>query len=268
MNMNMNTTSQKPLHHVEQVMGMPVSFDIRPPVPPVATIRAVVGWLHHVDATFSTYRDDSLITRFGRGEIEHDDLTNEVRGVLMECRRLSAISHGAFDAYRVPAPNGTHLDPSGLVKGWSVQLAAEMLATAGAVNFCINAAGDIALAGQPKPGSPWRIGIQHPYLADKLATTLSLIGPTAIATSANYQRGAHLLDPRSGSPADSLLSVTVTGPDLGVADAYATAVFVMGLDGLDWIDTQGGYEAYVITPTESTEWTEGFAAAWELADAP
>ncbi len=186
-----------PIHHVEQVMGMPVSFDIRLPVPPVEAVREAVTWLHHVDATFSTYRDDSPITRLGRDEITLEDVTDEVRLVLTECHRLNEVTNGAFDAFDVPAVNGTRLDPSGLVKGWAIQKAAAMLEEAGAVNYCINAAGDIALGGQPEPGRGWVVGIRHPYQADKLATTLHLSGPTAVATSAALRAGrSHHRPPR------------------------------------------------------------------------
>lgn len=264
--MNADVDSPKPIHHVEHVMGMPVSFDIRPPTPPIASILDATQWLHHVDATFSTYRDDSIITRFGRGELTIEQLTEEVRFILDECRRLGEVTNGAFDAFSVPTTTGTTLDPSGLVKGWAIQVAAEMLSAAGAVNFCINAAGDIALGGSPEPGRPWNIGIRHPYLPDMLATSLRLSGPAAVATSANYERGEHIIDPRTGSPAELLLSATVTGPDLGVADAYATAVFVMGLDGLEWIASQDGYEAYVITATDMTQWSDGFSEMWNTND--
>ena len=48
------------------------------------------------------------------------------------------------------------------------------------------------------------------------------------------------------------------GPDLGTADAYATALFVMGVDGLDWIEERDGYDGYVITHDDTTHWTTGF----------
>ncbi len=186
-----------------------------------------------------------------------------MRLVLTECHRLNEVTNGAFDAFDVPAVNGTRLDPSGLVKGWAIQKAAVMLEEAGAVNYCINAAGDIALGGQPEPGRGWVVGIRHPYQADKLATTLHLSGPTVVATSAAYERGDHIIDPRDGTPARSLISATIVGPSLALADAYATAVFVMGIEGLEWVEAQDGYEAYVITDDDMTLWSERFAKAWD-----
>jgi thiamine biosynthesis lipoprotein len=245
-------------HHVEHVMGTAVSFDIREPAPVVRALDDVVRWLHHVDATFSTYRDDSEITRFGRGELGIDGLSRETEDILLRCIELGDVTGGAFDAFAVPAPNGTMLDPSGLVKGWSIQRAAAMLEAAGAMNFCINAGGDIVVRGDAARGEAWRVGIRHPDHADQFALVLDVCGPIGIATSATYERGAHIIDPRTGAPTTGLASVTIVGPDLGIADAYATAAFVMGIDSIDWIGTQPGYHAYLITHDGTTYWTEGF----------
>jgi FAD:protein FMN transferase len=236
------------LHHVEVVMGMAVSIDVRDPHVPAGAITEVVNWLHHVDATFSPYKDSSPITKFGRGEITSDELTDEIRNVLDVCEAVRVDTGGAFDISRVPAANGTNFDPSGLVKGWSIQRAAAILESWSATDFCINAGGDIVVRGEPSPGRPWRIGIRHPDLADKLATVVVGVGPLAIATSATYERGQHIIDPRSGQPATSLASVTVVGPDLTLADAYATAVFVMGIDGVRWLAEHDGYGAFAVTP--------------------
>jgi thiamine biosynthesis lipoprotein len=246
-------------HHVEFVMGMAVSLDIRDSDTPSDAVADVVTWLHHVDATFSTYIDDSPISRLGRGELDLDDVTDEVRDVLRLCEQMRLDTDGAFDIFEVPAPNGTTLDPSGLVKGWSIELAARILEHSGCANFCINAGGDIALRGRPAVGEPWRVGIRHPDQIDRLATVVAAPGPLAVATSATYERGAHIIDPRTGRPTTELASVTVVGPDLTIADAYATAVFVMGLDGLDWISGRPDYDAYVITHDAVTTWTPGFA---------
>jgi thiamine biosynthesis lipoprotein len=246
------------LHHVEHVMGMAVSFDIRDPAPSAGALDDVLRWLHHVDTTFSTYRDDSEITRFGRREVAVEALSRDVEEILLRCIELTDVTGGAFDAFAVPAPNGTMLDPSGLVKGWSIERAAAMLEAAGAMNFCINAGGDIAIRGEASSGEAWRVGVRHPALGDRLALVLTVRGPLGVATSATYERGAHIIDPRAGAPTTEIASATVVGPDLGVADAYATAAFVMGLDSIDWIDTQPGYHVYLITHDGATCWSSQF----------
>ena len=248
--------------HVEFVMGMAVSIDIRDPgsLAVVHAVDAVVQWLHHVDATFSTYKVDSPISRLGTGEVTLADMDDEVLGVLTLCEELYGETDGAFDILSVPAPNGSRLDPSGVVKGWSIERAAEILEHHGVRNFCINAGGDIALRGAPRPGEAWRVGIRHPDLADQSAAVFGGSGRLAIATSATYERGAHIIDPATGEPTADLASVTIVGPDLTYADAYATSVFVMGLDGLVWlIEHHPDYAGFVITRDDRAVSTPNFA---------
>ena len=228
-------------------MGMAVSIDVRDDVTGVPGLPEVIAWLHHVDETYSVYRDDSPISRLGRGELVLDDVDDEIRDVLRRCEAIRHDTDGAFDAFAVPAPNGTTLDPSGLVKGWAIERAARLLEQSGLQNFCINAGGDVALRGRPAPQSSWRVGIRHPDEPHMLAAVLEADGPLAVATSATYERGAHIVDPRSGCPTTEVASVTVVGTDLGTTDAYATAVFVMGVDGMEWLARQPGYDGLLIT---------------------
>lgn len=227
-------------------MGTAVVFDIRD-TSDRGGVAAAVAWLHHVDATFSTYRVESPISRLGRGEIGLDDVSEEVRSVLLLCERLRGETNGAFDALAVPSPNGTNLDPSGVVKGWAIERAAEILEHHGHTDFLVNGGGDIAVRGMAAPGRPWTIGIRHPHDTNAVATTIEARGPFAVATSGTYERGAHIIDPFTGSPTADLASVTVTGPDLTFADAYATAVYVMGEVGLEWLAERPAYAGYVIT---------------------
>lgn len=249
-------------HHVELVMGMAISIDVRDPWSPVvvAAVEEAVAWFHHVDATFSTYKPESPISRLGTGAATLADMSDEVLGVLELCEDLHTDTDGAFDILSVPAPNGSRLDPSGLVKGWSVERAAELLEQRGLRHFCINAGGDIALRGEPRPGEPWRIGIRHPDLPDQSAAVVGGSGRLAVATSATYERGAHIIDPSTGEPIAELASVTIVGADLAYADAYATSVFVMGLDGLNWlVERHPDYAGFVITRDGQAISTPNFA---------
>jgi thiamine biosynthesis lipoprotein len=246
-------------HHVEFVMGMAVSIDIRDDVASDA-IDDVVRWLHHVDTTFSTDKSDSPISCLGTGKALLEDMTPEIVEVLALCEELHDDTRGAFDAFAVPAPNGSHLDPSGVVKGWSIERAARLLEHHGAANFCINAGGDIAIRGHAQPNEPWRIGIRHPDRPDQSAAVIAGAHRLAIATSATYERGAHIIDPATGQPTGDLASVTIIGADLTYADAYATAVFVMGLDGLNWLTRyHPDYAAFLITRQDTALSTSNFA---------
>jgi thiamine biosynthesis lipoprotein len=246
-------------HHVELVMGTAVSIDVRDDLPDDALVD-VIAWLHHVDATFSTYRADSPISRIGTGTASAADLTEEVVEVLALCEALHDDTGGAFDAYVVPAPNGSSFDPSGVVKGWAIERAAAILERHGAANLCINAGGDVVLRGHPRRGAPWRVGIRHPDLPDLSAAVVAGAGRLAIATSATYERGAHIIDPATGEPTAELASVTIVGPDLTYADAYATAVFVMGTEGLLWLAREHpDHAGFVITREDTTLSTANFA---------
>ena len=176
------------------------------------------------------------------------------------CSRSATIcattSGGAFDA-RTAGPGGG-LDPSGYVKGWAVEEAAWLLDDAGATDYLLNAGGDIVARGEASAGRPWRVGIRHPDRADRLAAVLE-VRDRAVATSATYERGTHIVDPRTGRPAGGLRSMTVVGPRLGFVDAYATAAFVMGLDGLGWVARHADHEALAITNDDRVVWTDGFA---------
>ena len=247
------------IRRVEMVMGTAVSFDIEPPLVAHGVLDAVIAQLHAVDARFSTYKPASEISRVMRGEVHVADASLEVRQALAACDHLSTVTGGAFDARRHRADG--RVDPSGYVKGWAIEEAAWALDAAGARNYWINAGGDIVARGEAEPGVPWRVGIRHPDHADQVAAVLA-VSDRAVATSGTYERGEHIIDPRTGGPSRGLRSVTVVGPRLAFTDAYATAVHVMGLDGLTWLaarDGDGGpatYAAYAITDDGRAVWTE------------
>jgi thiamine biosynthesis lipoprotein len=83
----------------------------------------------------------------------------------------------------------------------------------------------------------------------------------AVATSGAYIRGDHVVDPHTGAPPRGVLSVTVVGPDLATADAYATAAFAMGAAGPDWTRGLGPYEAMTITDDGRVLSTQSFPRA-------
>lgn len=255
---------------VEQVMGMPISIDVRDPMVDTAAVARAFAWLRWVDETFSTYRADSAISRLNRRELTPAEAPPEVRAVLARCADLHEETNGYFDIKVHVGPEDRRddailaegaVDPSGLVKGWAVDRAAEILEAAGAQAYCINAGGDVRVRGRPAPALHWRIGIQHPYLPDKLAVVVAATN-LAIATSGAYARGAHIVDPHTGLPPEGVLSVTVVGPELATADAYATAAYAMGLDGPAWTAGRvaAGYETLTILADQTVLSTPTFPA--------
>jgi thiamine biosynthesis lipoprotein len=239
--------------HVEHVMGTVVSLDLRDaPASATAAVGAAMAWLRDVDARFSTYRPDSEVCRLERGELLLADASVDVRRVLARCAELRRQTGGFFDE-RVAGV----LDPSALVKGWAAQGAADILTAAGLTDFCLSAGGDVVARGGALPERGWRVGIQHPL--DRAAVAARVrVSDLAIATTGAYERGAHVTDPRTGAAPAGVLSVTVSGPDLGSADAFSTAAFAMGLDGPAWTLGLDGYESLTILADGSVLSTPGF----------
>jgi thiamine biosynthesis lipoprotein len=249
---DVKSASTPQLHRVVEVMGTVFSVDVRCAEVGISAVDAVVEWWHWVDATFSTYRPDSDINALTRGEKRLEALPPEVAEVLSLCTVASQRTNGYFSACR-----DGQLDPSGLVKGWSVEVASRMLETAGSTAHCLNGGGDVRVVGQPTPGSPWYVGITDP----RTAGVLTIVAGTdlAVATSGPAERGSHIVDPLTGRPVKDPMSVTVIGPDLTWADAYATGAAVMGHTGPAWLDGLPGYEGMGLTANGQVWRTSGWA---------
>ena len=242
------------MQRVEHVMGMPVVIDVPDDDATPDVLDAVFRWLHWVDATFSTYKPESEISRLDRGELDLEGAHPAVRTVLDRCAELRTETRGYFDERF----DGS-LDPSGLVKGWAVDAAADILDASGMRNYAVSAGGDIRVRGGALPEPAWRIGIQHPLERAGVAAVVEATD-LAIATSAAYARGEHVLDPHTRRPPHGVLSVTITGSDLTTADAYATAAFAMGAAGPHWTARLRGYEAMTIMSDHRVLSTPGFPA--------
>jgi FAD:protein FMN transferase len=223
----------------------------------LATARAV---LQQADAMFSTWNPGSPVSRLRRGEITCSQAPDEVCDVLEQCAAARELSGGWFDPWAMPGG----VDPTGYVKGWAAQRALGAFRAGNISGVLVNAAGDIASVGGLGGGEPFKIGIVDPASPRRLAAVVCLTG--AIATSGTYERGDHLIDPHSGRPAARAASASVTGPDLGLADALATAVAVAGPPGLALIEALDGYEALVITGDGTLRWTERFPFAGAPAE--
>lgn len=250
-------------------MGMPIRIDVRDPdVDPTALDHAF-DWFRWVDATFSTYTPDSVISRLNRGEATLSDAHPDVRAVLERCAEVCQETDGYFDIHSAMLAQWERVgdvalrlgavEPAGLVKGWSVDRAARILEAAGTRNYVVNAGGDIRVHGCPAPATCWRVGIRHPLQRDKVAAVV-VATDLAIATSGAYERGDHIVDPHSGQPPNGLLSVTIVGPDLAMADAYATAAYAMGREGPSWTArlVSAGYEAMTILDDQTVLSTPAF----------
>jgi len=231
-------------------MGTVVSIEV-----PDHTSRQLIDracdWLHTVERLFSVFIPDSEISRIGRGELSVDQADPAVRHVLTRCDKLELLTEGAF-RHRNRTPDRP-LDPSGYVKGWSVERALLDLRIAGVERACVGAGGDIA-GFVPDGDEPWKIGIRNPEDPTGVAAILDLANG-AVATSAEYERGHHI-DGQAravGSTPTSppLTSVSVIGPDLGTCDALATAIWAdgaaVGLSVPLWMANFPDYDTFACT---------------------
>jgi thiamine biosynthesis lipoprotein len=256
------------LNRVEQIMGTAIGLDVRDASVDPAALEAAFEYLRDVDRRFSPWKPESEVSRLIRGDIDEPEASPDLRAVLALCEQVGRTSRGYFDIRR-HRPDGRP-DPTGLVKGWALEKASVILETAGARNYCINGGGDVIAAGEPAPGTPWRVGIRHPLLADRLAAVLE-VRDRSVATSGAYERGEHILDPMTGSPPEGLLSMTIVGPSLTLVDAYATAAFAMGTGGLDWVAGLSAFAGCAVAAAADGDecrlvWTPGFDDY--LADRP
>ena len=150
------------------------------------------------------------------------------------------------------------LDLGAVAKGLAVDAAAQELRPFR--NFAIDAGGDLYLAGCNPRGEPWSAGIRHPRNRGELVDRFR-VSNRAVCTSGNYERGQHILDPRQGGPADAIASATVVAPSAMLADALATAAFVLGPDKSIPLLVRMGVEGLIVTADLELHRTPGLCHA-------
>ncbi|HEY7032496.1 MAG TPA: FAD:protein FMN transferase [Thermomicrobiales bacterium] len=234
-------------------MGMPVTVCITDDAAGPADVAAVTAWLDHVDRRYSPYRDTSDVCRLQAGTLDRHDVSEEFAAILRLCDQTRRETAGYFD----PIRNG-RFDPSGLVKGWAIERAADLLAARGFANYFVDAGGDVRAVGLNGDGQPWRVGIRNPFRRGEVVKVLA-ISDRGVATSGTAVRGRHIYDPFSAAPLDTdVVSLTVIGPTIFEADRMATAAFAMGRGGLSFIAARPNLEAYAVMLDGTAVHTEGF----------
>lgn len=223
------------MRRTTHTMGMIISLDIPASNSP-SDFEKVFAELDRIDEKFSTYKPASEVSRYSRGELEENELSKELKEVIKACKDWDKKTSGHFSAWY-----GGSFDPSGYVKGWAIKRAGDIIKKLGYKTFCIGAGGDILANSDGE--RKWNIGIQDPKNRKKILDVLS-ISNGAVATSGTYERGEHILNPKTGQPANELLGITVTGPDIITADILATAAFVVGKSrGIKLVKKFPGYSA-------------------------
>lgn len=231
----------------------------------VAEVRA---WFVTVEAVLSPYRADSDLCRWRTGELPLAQCSPLLPEVIESCRALAQFTEGCFRPY----DRAGRFDPTGYVKGWAIERGMDLLTDAGVADACLGIGGDLQLAGTAEGGRPWRVAVVDP--GDERRPVAILEAPRgadrfAVATSGSAQRGEHIwagLDgrgPAGTGPSPRLACVTVVGPDLRLADAFATAVWAGALNrplAEAWAWLAGtGYEALAVADGGSARTTDGLS---------
>jgi len=236
------------------MMGMPITVDLGGATGDL--VGKVFDYFDDVDRRFSTYRADSEISAINRGDIPVCDWSGQMIDVMRIAEQTRRETAGYFDIHR---PDGA-LDPSGIVKGWAIRNAAEIIRRAEVGDFFIEAGGDIQSCGRNASGRDWSVGIRNPFHTDEIVKVVYPRGH-GVATSGTYARGQHIYNPRAAhDPISDIVSLTVIGSDVLEADRFATAAFAMGRDGILFIEQTPGLEGYLIDSNRRATPTSGFGA--------
>ena len=172
-------------------------------------------------------------------------------------------------------PEGMELDLGAVGKGYTADLVTEVLKAHGVASAIISLGGNIQAIGSRPDGSDWRIGVRAPWEEGNLGVLE--ISDAAVVTSGGYENYFedadgnlywHILDPSTGSPANSgLQAVTIIGKEGRLCDALSTALFVMGAEQAEayWREN-GGFDMLLITEENEIILTEGIADRFTLRE--
>lgn len=170
------------------------------------------------------------------------------------------------DGHLKKVKQGVHIDLGGIAKGYAIREAFRVLRKEGVDSVIIDAGGDIYAAGKIN-GENWNIGIRNPRGEGDIG--MVQVSGLAVVTSGDYERFfmkdgrryCHILDPRTGYPTDELMSVTVVSSDPVLADAWATALFVLGKGGMKLVEEIPDMEAMMVTADQDIICSSGLMGA-------
>jgi len=234
-------------------MGMPITIEVVSDLATSDLFDRVFSFFAMVDASYSPFKSDSQVARIDRGELALNDASDEMQSILMLADLTEQQTLGYFTVWQ----NG-RFNPSGIVKGWAIYQAADIVREAGFTDFYIDAGGDVQAYGRNPQAEPWQIGIRNPFEQTKIVKALSATD-CGVATSGFYQRGRHIYNPHAANdPLDEVVSLTVVGPNVFEADRFATAAFAMGSEGINFIESRPGLEGYMIDKTGMATMSSSF----------
>lgn len=261
--------------------ALPAGIDIE------ALRRAIGARLDRIAAEMSQWEPNSDLSRFNRSSAgSWTELPGDFATVLACALRLSSESGGAFDptqgraaallgygagvpagdtleqarsdagwerlafdvaARRLRQPGGVWLDFSGIAKGFAVDALADLLREQGIAHALVEIGGELVGRGVRPDGEPWWVALEAPPGSDLPPFHLAL-HEQAVATSGNYRRGAHTIDPGTGRPLpEHVVSASVIHDTAMLADGWATALTVLGAERGIAAATERGIAARIVT---------------------
>ncbi len=240
--------------HTKFLMGMPITVEIADLNAGEAIFAEIFSYFDWVEKKFSIYKDSSEINAINRGEINKEDYSPEMQEVFRLSEDAKKTTKGFFD---IEFQAGQY-DPSGLVKGWAIFNASQILKNKGYENFYVDAGGDVQVYGKNKQGQNWQVGIRNPFKQEEIIKVLG-VSNLGVATSGTYVRGQHIYNPhQKEEPILDVVSLTVVGSNVYEADRFATAGFAMGRDGIKFVEKIPELEGYMIDKDGLATMTSGF----------
>ena len=234
-------------------MGMPITIEIMSDLATPDLFDRVFSFFAVVDANYSPFKSDSQVSRIDRGELALHAADDEMQSILGLADLTEQQTFGYFTVWQ----NG-RFNPSGIVKGWAIYQAADLVREAGFTNFYIDAGGDVQVYGHNPQADLWQIGIRNPFDQTQIVKTVAATD-CGVATSGFYQRGRHIYNPHAlDDPLDEVVSLTVVGPNVFEADRFATAAFAMGREGINFIESRPRLEGYMIDKAGMATMSSGF----------
>ena len=216
------------------IMGMPITLMAHDGSMTDQQIEALFALFYEADEKYSPYKSTSEVSQLNAIPALQRRYSSELAHIMQKAEDVKRATHGYFDV-----EHDGHFDPSGIVKGWMLQKAAEYLKRL-TPNFYIEAGGDIQVGGVSESGKPWQIGVRNPFNRQENVAIVSL-DKHAIATSGTAIRGDHIYNPVDEEVPKDVASLTVLAKHIVNADAMATAAFAMGKKGITFLEKLPGY---------------------------
>lgn len=219
-----------------------------------------------IENKFSQFMQETEVSKINNSLGLPLKVSNECCTILEKSMQFTELTSGAFDVTKgqgvltvddagktvllLPKNNGSNakIDLGGIVKGYAVDRMSQILKENDVARAMVNFGGNVFLVGYPPDKNIWTIGVKDPVEPDNLMGTINVPGYIGIATSGNYERPGHIVDPETGLAVTACLSVTIVAQDAMTADALSTAVFVMGAEkGIQFVEDLNDVEGVIVT---------------------